>query len=193
MKMIKILLVLIFLFISISAVSAEGNFTALQNDIDSSTGSIDIKQDYAYDNTSDYKLNSGILINKSDITINGNGHTIDGSNQARIFNITANNIIISNIIFANGNINEGLGGALHSSGSVTLNNVTFKNSNANCGGAIYVDTGKLTINGKTSSSVLISTNKASGEKCERCWSISKTVGQNSEHPTLCARCCENLK
>ena len=138
MKMIKILLVLIFLFISISAVSAEGNFTALQNDIDSSTGSIDIKQDYAYDNTSDYKLNSGILINKSDITINGNGHTIDGSNQARIFNITANNIIISNIIFANGNINEGLGGALHSSGSVTLNNVTFKNSNANCGGAISV-------------------------------------------------------
>jgi isoleucyl-tRNA synthetase len=35
--------------------------------------------------------------------------------------------------------------------------------------------------------------KAEGEKCERCWSISKTVGENSEHPTLCARCCENLK
>lgn len=35
--------------------------------------------------------------------------------------------------------------------------------------------------------------KAEGEKCERCWSISKTVGSNSEHPTLCARCCENLK
>jgi isoleucyl-tRNA synthetase len=39
----------------------------------------------------------------------------------------------------------------------------------------------------------ISVEKADGEKCERCWSISKTVGQNSEHPTLCARCCENLK
>ena len=39
----------------------------------------------------------------------------------------------------------------------------------------------------------ISVEKAEGEKCERCWSISKTVGQNSEHPTLCARCCENLK
>ncbi len=35
--------------------------------------------------------------------------------------------------------------------------------------------------------------KAEGEKCERCWSISKTVGENSEHPTLCSRCCENLK
>ena len=39
----------------------------------------------------------------------------------------------------------------------------------------------------------ISVEKAEGEKCERCWSISKTVGQNSEHPTICARCCENLK
>lgn len=35
--------------------------------------------------------------------------------------------------------------------------------------------------------------KAEGEKCERCWVISKTVGENSDHPTLCSRCCENLK
>ena len=35
--------------------------------------------------------------------------------------------------------------------------------------------------------------KAEGEKCERCWSISKTVGSNSEHPTLCSRCCSNLE
>ena len=39
----------------------------------------------------------------------------------------------------------------------------------------------------------IQVEKAEGEKCERCWTISRTVGQNSEHPTLCARCCENLK
>ncbi len=30
--------------------------------------------------------------------------------------------------------------------------------------------------------------KAEGEKCERCWCFSKTVGENSNHPTLCARC-----
>lgn len=35
--------------------------------------------------------------------------------------------------------------------------------------------------------------RSEGEKCERCWSISKTVGTDKEHPTLCARCCENLK
>ena len=31
--------------------------------------------------------------------------------------------------------------------------------------------------------------KAQGDKCERCWAISNTVGNNSEHPTLCSRCC----
>lgn len=30
--------------------------------------------------------------------------------------------------------------------------------------------------------------KASGEKCERCWSYSDTVGTYSDHPTLCERC-----
>ena len=30
--------------------------------------------------------------------------------------------------------------------------------------------------------------KAQGEKCERCWCYSETVGKNSEHPTLCHRC-----
>lgn len=39
----------------------------------------------------------------------------------------------------------------------------------------------------------ISVEKAEGEKCERCWTISKTVGQSAEHPTICAHCCENLK
>jgi isoleucyl-tRNA synthetase len=29
---------------------------------------------------------------------------------------------------------------------------------------------------------------ADGEKCERCWIYSETVGENHEHPTLCARC-----
>ena len=29
---------------------------------------------------------------------------------------------------------------------------------------------------------------ASGDKCESCWSYSDTVGEDAEHPTLCARC-----
>lgn len=46
---------------------------------------------------------------------------------------------------------------------------------------------------ENSSELEIKIEKAEGEKCERCWVISKTVGESSEHPTLCSRCCENLK
>jgi len=30
--------------------------------------------------------------------------------------------------------------------------------------------------------------QAKGEKCERCWIYSETVGQDGEHPALCSRC-----
>lgn len=39
----------------------------------------------------------------------------------------------------------------------------------------------------------IAVDKAIGEKCERCWIISETVGTDSEHPHLCKRCCSILK
>ncbi|SHE37281.1 Isoleucyl-tRNA synthetase [Caldanaerobius fijiensis DSM 17918] len=42
----------------------------------------------------------------------------------------------------------------------------------------------------TDRKVVVST--APGEKCERCWMYSETVGQNPEHPTICARCVENI-
>ncbi len=29
---------------------------------------------------------------------------------------------------------------------------------------------------------------ADGEKCERCWNFATSIGQDSEHPTICARC-----
>lgn len=41
--------------------------------------------------------------------------------------------------------------------------------------------------------IKIEIEKANGGKCERCWSISETVGEDSDHPTLCSRCCEILK
>jgi len=33
---------------------------------------------------------------------------------------------------------------------------------------------------------------ADGEKCERCWNYAVSVGQNSEHPTICTRCADAL-
>ena len=34
---------------------------------------------------------------------------------------------------------------------------------------------------------------ADGEKCERCWMYSDTVGKDHTHPTLCKRCIDNLE
>jgi isoleucyl-tRNA synthetase len=35
--------------------------------------------------------------------------------------------------------------------------------------------------------------KADGSKCIRCWNWSVTVGQDSEHPEICVKCCNSLK
>lgn len=35
--------------------------------------------------------------------------------------------------------------------------------------------------------------QASGETCERCWVVSETVGNDQEHPTLCASCADIVK
>jgi isoleucyl-tRNA synthetase len=34
----------------------------------------------------------------------------------------------------------------------------------------------------------IAVENAPGEKCERCWMFSESVGKDAEHPTLCTRC-----
>ncbi len=82
----------------------EGNsFNDLQMLINNSVDDeINLKKDYTYDNYTDSIFTEGILINKS-IVINGNGHIIDAQNQSRIFNITADNVIIRNITFINAN------------------------------------------------------------------------------------------
>jgi isoleucyl-tRNA synthetase len=38
----------------------------------------------------------------------------------------------------------------------------------------------------------VSVGRATGEKCPRCWIYSVTIGSDAEHPTICARCRENL-
>ena len=41
--------------------------------------------------------------------------------------------------------------------------------------------------------IKVSVAVADGDECERCWIHSKTVGENSEHPTICARCASVIK
>lgn len=42
--------------------------------------------------------------------------------------------------------------------------------------------------GENVSGLSITVSKADGEKCERCWSFSDTVGKNSTNEKICARC-----
>ena len=39
----------------------------------------------------------------------------------------------------------------------------------------------------------VTVSKADGEKCERCWKFSDTVGRDENHPTLCAHCAKVMK
>ena len=41
--------------------------------------------------------------------------------------------------------------------------------------------------------LFVEISKAEGQKCERCWVYSDTVGTDPEHPTLCARCSKIVK
>lgn len=41
--------------------------------------------------------------------------------------------------------------------------------------------------------IKVEVEQAPGEKCERCWMYSETVGEDKENPTICHRCSENLK
>lgn len=38
--------------------------------------------------------------------------------------------------------------------------------------------------------VQLSVQKHPGDKCERCWVMSETIGENKTHPTICSRCAD---
>ncbi len=44
------------------------------------------------------------------------------------------------------------------------------------------------MSGESLEGIKIAVERASGDKCERCWMYVDSIGQNSTHPTLCARC-----
>ena len=48
-------------------------------------------------------------------------------------------------------------------------------------------------NRKDSEKVGIKVEEADGQKCERCWMYSETVGEDKENPTICHKCSEALK
>ena len=109
-----------------------------------------------------------ILINASNVIINGNGHKINAQNRMRIFYITGNNITIRNITLENGfSIGEGgaiyasskdinivdsvltsnraeTGAAISTTGNVFASSSRFIDNTAEAGGAIFSDEGNVT-------------------------------------------------
>lgn len=93
--------------------------------------------------TEDCEYDSGITFEgisiKKQLTIDGNGHTINGKDSARAFFIDANNVVLKNINFINGNSRAHGGGTLLIRASnIVIENCTFKNSKDVYGGAIYM-------------------------------------------------------
>lgn len=117
-----------------------GTFMDLQTKIDAAGdgGIVNLENNYSYDDTFS---NKGIII-KNPITINGNGFTIDGMDQSRIFNISAsNNVVLNNITFMNGY--SSIGGAILFDGDVSgvvIDNCKFLSNDATVnGGAVYAN------------------------------------------------------
>ena len=87
----------------------DGSFTALNDKITNSEGNIvNLENNYTYDSTKDENFINGININRDGLTINGNGHTIDASGMARVFNILASDVTLNNITIKNANINSNI-------------------------------------------------------------------------------------
>ncbi|MDO5814334.1 MAG: hypothetical protein Q4Q18_01750, partial [Methanobrevibacter sp.] len=116
-----------------------GTFTALQNKINAAEpdSTIELENDYYYN--SNFGNVDGVKITKS-LTINGNGHVIDGMNASRIFQITnAGNVVLKDIVFQDAVFEDWNAGAIFiENGNLTVNSCIFDDNYASSGGSIYV-------------------------------------------------------
>ena len=130
----------------INVIGKLGSYTWLQKEIDNCAGDVYVlttnvtfNPDYDLSVYNIYygKINfiDGMNFNKT-IRFEGSNFTISGLNQARIFTVTANDIIINNTNFINGSTFVN-GGALNiRSNNAKIANSTFANNTAGIGGAI---------------------------------------------------------
>ena len=90
--------------------------------------------------TKDITLSEPLPPITSNIAIQGNGHTLDGANRFRIFDIGGGGypkVVIKNLTLANGNAAEEDGGAIRlNAGELTITDAIFRNNQAASGGAI---------------------------------------------------------
>ena len=89
---------------------------------------INLNDNYIFNLVYDEEFTNGIVINR-DLIINGNGFTINGNKEARLFNVFKNNVTFKNMIFTNGVTNNKPGGAIN--GTCTVINCTLYDNGFN--------------------------------------------------------------
>ncbi|NEO88412.1 MAG: CHAT domain-containing protein, partial [Spirulina sp. SIO3F2] len=75
----------------------------------------------------------------NNLSIDGNGGTVNGNNASRIFNISAENATIQNVTLTNGSTTA-VGGAIYhtGTGTLTISNATLSSNTADQGGGIEI-------------------------------------------------------
>ena len=177
---------------SLTAESTDvGNFTDLNELISQSEYELILNKDYKFNPSFDKDFD-GFTISKDNYVVDGQGHTIDGSGQVRIFVFTGSNVTLKNINIINAkgtngpaayfaslamvdncsfvnNSASGSGGAIYFNKSVSNCNInsTFVNNSAKNGGAIY-------FNGETTNIAV------NGYYENKCWRVSEYF----DYPTI---------
>lgn len=116
--------------------SKDTSFTGLQNDIKKSNKKLNLNSDYQ-------KIKSdssdGVVINKSNIIIDGCGHTINAKASSRIFDIYGRNVTLQNMILANGDSSVGSAIYINPNADVKTVNVTFRGCQSTRSGTVFVE------------------------------------------------------
>ena len=129
--------------------ATSGSFKDLSTLINSSTtGSITLDKNYTYNSATDSAFVNGITIDNS-ISIDGAGFTINGNDEARIFNVYGSNVLLRDVNFINGYTTGNTGAVNWYGANGYLFSSTFKNNAAENYGALYWNSVGGTISGVT--------------------------------------------
>ena len=127
-----------------------GEFDLLQHHVNQASDNsiLTLVRNYTYIIGLD-SIKNGVVINKKNLTINGNNHTIDALDQSRIFLVNSEDVVLNNITYKNGDADD-YGGAIYVNASATnlvISNATFENNLANIyGGAVFWNSSSGNIN-----------------------------------------------
>ncbi len=109
--------------------------------------------------TGDIKVSEPFIL-KEKTVIDGQGYTIDAQHKTNIFK-SYKSLTIKNLVLINGKAPKG--GAIYSNGDLNIDHCTFKNNLATeCGGAIAIISGHLTLTNSHFESNSVQNSKASG-------------------------------